>query len=38
MARKAPPNRLGGKFNDPQKSTLRATIAKGENDLENRFS
>jgi hypothetical protein len=32
--RQAPPDRLGGKFSDPNRSPLRATIIKGENDVQ----
>jgi hypothetical protein len=32
--RQAPPDRLGGKFSDPNKSPLRATIIKGKNTVE----
>jgi|SRR6516162_4196306 len=32
--RQAPPDRLQGKFTDPSKSPLKATIVKGENSVE----
>jgi hypothetical protein len=35
--RQAPPDRLGGKFSDPKKSPLRATIIKGKKDVEIRL-